>query len=532
MTNTFSTTVSVLLNAGDGTFPATPNYGVGRNPESIVVADFNQDGKLDQAVANAGSNTVSILPGNGDGTFQTALTFDAGRGPTSIAMGDFNRDGKLDLVVSNYGNADYYAPASFVASTVSVLLGNGDGTFQAPRPFEAGSGPNAVVVGDFNSDGLQDLAVADYGIYPQRANTVSLLLGNGDGTFRAPQAFTVGNGAVGLVIGDFNRDNKQDLAVTNYVDNNVSVLLGNGLGAFQSAGVFAVGAAPWTLVASDLNGDQMPDLAVTGHSSDIVSVLLGSGDGTFAPHVWFRTDRNPTGLALADLNGDGAADLVVTNYFSTTISVLSGQRRRDLPGGTELRCRPGADGCRRLPTSTATAGRISRRRTTSRAASRSSSPDGGAPPPKVATPTFSPAAGTYTGSVTVTISDATSGATIRYTTDGSTPTTSSPIYTGPIRCRRPRRFGRWPRCSGMTNSDVATRDLHDPAQQQVATPAFSPAAGTYTGSVTVTISDATSGATIHYTTDGSTPTTSSPIYTGPISVTQTTTIRAMATRAA
>ena len=166
VTNTFSTTVSVLLNAGDGTFPATPNYRVGRNPESIVVADFNQDGRLDQAVANAGSNTVSILRGNGDGTFQTALTFDAGRGPTSVAMGDFNRDGKLDLVVSNYGNADYYAPASFVATTVSVLLGNGDGTFQAPQPFEAGSGPNAVVVGDFNNDGLQDLAVADYGIYP------------------------------------------------------------------------------------------------------------------------------------------------------------------------------------------------------------------------------------------------------------------------------------------------------------------------------------------------------------------------------
>ena len=103
-----------------------------------------------------------------------------------------------------------------MATTVSVLLGNGDGTFQAPQPFEAGSGPNAVVVGDFNDDGLQDLAVADYGIYPQRAKTVSVLLGNGNGTFRAPQAFTVGNGAVGLVIGDFNRDNKQDLAVANY----------------------------------------------------------------------------------------------------------------------------------------------------------------------------------------------------------------------------------------------------------------------------------------------------------------------------
>jgi hypothetical protein len=526
VTNTFSTTVSVLLNAGDGTFPATPNYKVGRNPESIAVADFNQDGKLDQAVANAGSNTVSILPGNGNGTFQTALTFNAGRGPTSIAMGDFNRDGKLDLVVSNYGNADYYAPPSFVATTVSVLLGNGDGTFQAPQPFEAGSGPNAVIVGDFNSDGLQDLAVADYGIYPQRANTVSVLLGNGDGTFRAPQAFTVGNGAVGLVIGDFNRDNKQDLAVANYVDNTVSVLLGNGLGSFQSAGVFAVGAAPWMLVVSDLNGDLMPDLAVSDHSSDVVSVLLGNGDGTFRPHVWFRTDRNPTGLALADLNGDGKADLAVANYFSTTISVLLGNGDGTFQASREF-------GAGLAPIFVAIAdfngdGKLDLASANYFEGSVSVLLAGAAgPPPKVATPAFSPAAGTYTGSVSVTISDATSGATIRYTTDGTTPTTSSPIYTGPITVSQTTTIRAMATAGGMTDSAVASATYT--IQQQVAAPTFSPAAGTYTGSVSVTISDATSGATIRYTTDGSTPTTSSPIYTAPISLTVTTTIRAIAT---
>ena len=148
---------------------------------------------------------------------------------------------------------------------------------------------------------------------------------------------------------------------------------------------------------------------------------------------------------------------------------------------------------------------------------------------QVATPTFSPAAGTYTSSVTVTISDATSGATIRYTTDGTTPTTSSPVYTGPITVSQTTTIQAMATLNGMTNSNVASATYTIQPQQQVATPTFSPAAGTYTGSVTVTISDATSGATIHYTTDGTTPTTSSPIYTGPIAVSQTTTIQAMAT---
>src|SRR5206468_5762063 len=103
-----------------------------------------------------------------------------------------------------------------VWTTVSVLLGNGDGTFQPAQQFEAGSGPNAVAVGDFNGDGIQDLAVADYGVYPQRANTVSILIGNGDGSFRPPQAVQVGNAPSFVAVGDLNRDGRADLAVSNY----------------------------------------------------------------------------------------------------------------------------------------------------------------------------------------------------------------------------------------------------------------------------------------------------------------------------
>jgi hypothetical protein len=148
---------------------------------------------------------------------------------------------------------------------------------------------------------------------------------------------------------------------------------------------------------------------------------------------------------------------------------------------------------------------------------------------QVATPTIGPAGGTYTSSVTVTISDSTSGATIYYTTNGSTPTTASTAYSGPITLSQSATVKAMAAASGMANSNVASATYT--VQQPVATPALSPGTGTYTSAVTVTISDSTAGATIHYTTDGSTPTTSSPVYSGSISVTKSTTVKAMASAA-
>src|SRR3989449_945062 len=145
---------------------------------------------------------------------------------------------------------------------------------------------------------------------------------------------------------------------------------------------------------------------------------------------------------------------------------------------------------------------------------------------KVATPTISPAAGTYSGAQTVTLSDATSGATIYYTTDGSTPSPSSTRYTGPILVMQTTTIKAMAVANGMADSDVASATYT--IVLKVATPTISPAGGTYSGGQTVTLSDATSGATIYYTTDGSTPTTASTRYTGPIAVSQTTTLKAMA----
>src|SRR5204862_354182 len=144
-------------------------------------------------------------------------TFPTGRGPTSIASGDFNRDGNQDLVVTNYGSADYYYPV--IWTTVSVLLGNGDGTFQAAQQFEAGSGPNAVAVADFNGDAIQDLAVTEY-----FSTNVSVLLGNPGGTFQDARHFGVDLAPISVAVGDFNGDGQPDLVTTNYFASSVTVL--------------------------------------------------------------------------------------------------------------------------------------------------------------------------------------------------------------------------------------------------------------------------------------------------------------------
>jgi len=322
------------------------------------------------------------------------------------------------------------------------------------------------VVGDFNGDGIADVAVANYG-----NNNVSVLLGNGDGTFRPALNFPVGILPSAVAIGHFNGDAAQDLAVTNSLSNDVSVLLGNGDGTFQAPQNFGVGSAPLAVAVGSLNSDGVQDLAVANFTSNNVSVLLGNGNGTFQAALTFAVGTNPESVAVGDFNRDGVPDLAVANFNSNTVTVLLALR--------------------------------------------------------VATPTFSPPGGTYDRPQSVTISDATPGATIYYTTDGSTPTTASTVYTGPIAVTRTTTIKAMATANGMVNSSVATAVY----TLRAATPTFSPPGGTYLVPQYVSISDASPGVTIYYTTDGSTPTTSSTVYTGPILVVTAlgpTTIKAMA----
>jgi hypothetical protein len=310
--------VSVLLGKGDGTFLPAQSFPTGYNSNSVAVGDFNGDGTPDLAVANQGSNNVSVLLGKGDGTFQTAQTFTAGPGPRSVAVADFNGDGRPDLAVAG-------------GSMVSVLLGQGDGTFLPAQSYGAGFGSRSVAVGDFNGDGKPDLAVANEGTTPLFNGTVSVLLGQGDGTFLPALSYAAGSLPVSVAVGDFNGDGKLDLAVANqgtypFTNAGVSVLLGQGDGTFQTAVHYAAEGLPVSVAVGDFNGDGKPDLAVANDYG--VSVLRGQGDGTFLPAQTFPAAFHPSSVAVGDFNGDNTPDLAVTSGFFGNpgkVSVLLGK---------------------------------------------------------------------------------------------------------------------------------------------------------------------------------------------------------------
>ena len=350
---------------------------LGATPTSSVAADFNADGKLDIATTISGG-LVSISLGNGDGTFQTPLTFAADTAAKtseaiSIAVGDFNGDNKPDIVTSNFGNnrvsvllntssggtLNFAAPVSYGAGTdtvavavadlngdnkldlvtanigaeakssLGVLLGNGDGTFQPVTFVAAGANPNNLAIGDLNGDNIPDLAVTYSANTGLTANKVGVLLGKGDGTFGIPTLISVGETPSSVTMADFNGDHKLDLAVTNFNSGTVSILLNNGNASFttKKAGTYDVGGKPLSAVAADFNGDGKMDLAVASQGTDQVTILLGNGNGTFhsgsKKQLVINLSGTPAGeMAVGDFNGDSLPDLAVPIVENGTLDVF------------------------------------------------------------------------------------------------------------------------------------------------------------------------------------------------------------------
>ncbi len=477
--------VGVLLGNGDGTFQAAVNYKSGDHPleaYSVTVADVNGDGHPDLIVSNkcptspdCVNGTVAVLLGNGDGTFQAAVSYNPGGEAFSAAVADVNGDGKPDLLVAN-------------GVGVSVLLGNGDGTFQAAVMYgSGGDGASSVAVADVNGDSHPDLLVAN-GV------TVGVLLGNGDGTFRTPVIYSTGGtcvSPVSIAVADVNGDGHPDLLVANTAalcsnPSGVGVLLGNGDGTFQTVVNYDSGGVEGAiaLAVADVNGDGKLDLLLDNAADRGFGVLLGNGDGTFqVPHtmpISFSGDSSAQ-IAVADFNGDGKLDVAIGAANDVLLGNGDGTFQNPLllnAGGLGTAVGDfNLDGKPDLAVGDATVLLNIAPYTA----------------PAAATPLFGPGGGTYSSVQSVALTDSTPGATIYYTTDGSTPPTNSTVYSGPITVSSTETLKAVAIAIGYSLSAVATAayTINLPSFSITGT-AVSVAPGTNTGN-TSTISLTPSG---------------------------------------
>ena len=289
----------------------------GTGPVCVQAADFNGDGKIDLAIANQTSATLTVLLGNGDGTFQTAVSYGLNAGgslPSALAVGDFNGDGKPDIVVVN-------ASSGTTNPSISVFLNKGDGTFGAANNFATPLSGQSIAVGDINSDGSADLWI---GASPKSF----VMFGNGDGTFQAAISLATSpsgsGGAMGVAIGDLNNDGKPDLLATNATLQTVGILLNMGGGEFAAVTTVKVQPGPAGLALTDFNHDGNLDMVVAANQFNAGSVQFGNGDGTFQTIVPVSGGSSPVSVVVGGFSSPDNLDLVFPDIRGDGFTFITG----------------------------------------------------------------------------------------------------------------------------------------------------------------------------------------------------------------
>lgn len=345
VTNAADNDVSILLGNGDGTFENQVTYPTGTDPVWIATGEFdnasnavNSNDFVDLAIADKGSNTISILLGNGDGTFQTQSTVKTGNAPVAVTTADFHDvtgNGFTDLAVLNAND-----------NTLAIYEGNGNGTFQTPNviPLLSGYTPTALSTGQFTNSGHVDLVVTEKPNTTQNSGIVLVYLGNGNGTFAltSQSPLTVGNTPAYITTGDFNSDGILDLAVANsgapstatngtaVSGNSVSVLLGQenpndtttGSGTFTTQTTYAAGTTPMSIAVADYNLDGTADMAIADETDNAVTILLNAGSNQFTALPEVPTGDAPVSITTADFNEDGRPDAATADNAAAEVTVI------------------------------------------------------------------------------------------------------------------------------------------------------------------------------------------------------------------
>jgi len=309
--------IALRFGNGDGTFSEPVEINVGGRITDIALVDMNFDGILDIVAANSDSKSITVLVGKGDGTFLTPVNFTPGEGitPTKFVVTDFNYDSINDIATINNNN------------TVTIFMGQYDGTLINVDSYAVGNNPSFIIACSLNGDWKKDLAIANYD-----DNSVSILLGYGDGTFTPPQTFNAGSGSNPVSLGavDVDKDGDLDLLVAKEVGDTITILLNNKFGGFNLSTKTISTTSPKFILVADFDYDKKQDFVVTDTTGSVVTFFQSIGN-YFATGVSSDAGSTPVAIAVGDLNGDDVIDVLVANQDSSDVSVLINETPVALP---------------------------------------------------------------------------------------------------------------------------------------------------------------------------------------------------------